>query len=51
MIFDERGYELEDYKFRVVTVYGHNKQMLAYIMDVNNHYSFIVDVEWLELVS
>ena len=50
MIFDERGYELEDYKFRVVTVYGHKNQILAYIMDVNNHYSFIVDTEWLELV-
>lgn len=51
VIFDERGYELEDYRFRVVTVTKHKNQTLAYIMDVNNHYSFIVDVEWLELVS
>ena len=50
VIFDERGYELEDYRFRVVTVAKHKNQTLAYIMDVNNHYSFIVDTEWLELV-
>ena len=51
IIFGERDYELEDYRFRVVTVAKHKNQLLAYIMDVNNHYSFIVDVEWLELVS
>lgn len=51
MIFDERGYELENYKFRAVTVYNYKKQTLVYIMDVGNHYGFIVDVEWLELVT
>ena len=51
IIFGERDYELEDYRFRVVTVAKHKNQTLAYIMDVNNHYSFIVDVEWLELVE
>lgn len=50
IIFDERGDELEDYKFRVVTVSKYKNQTLAYIMDVNNHYSFIVNIEWLELV-
>lgn len=50
IIFEECDYELEDYKFRVVTVAKHKNQTLAYIMDVNNHYSFIVDTEWLELV-
>lgn len=51
IIFDERGDELEDYKFRVVTVAKCKKRTLAYIMDVNNHYGFIVDTEWLELVE
>ena len=51
IIFEECDYELEDYKFRVVTVAKHKNQTLAYIMDVNNHYSFIVDTEWLELVE
>ena len=51
IIFSERDYELEDYRFRVVTVAKHKNQTLTYIMDVNNHYSFIVDVEWLELVE
>ena len=51
IIFDDRGDELEDYKFRVVTVAKHKNQMLAYIMDVNNHYGFIVNTEWLELVE
>lgn len=51
IIFGKCDYKLEDYRFRVVTVAKHKNQMLAYIMDVNNHYSFIVDVEWLELVS
>ena len=50
IIFNEHDYELEDYKFRVVTVAKHKNQMFAYIMDVDNHYSFIVDTEWLELV-
>ena len=50
IIFDERGDELEDYKFRVVTVSKYKNQTLAYIMDVNNHYSFIVNTEWLELL-
>ncbi len=51
IIFVEHDYELEDYRFRVVTVAKHKNQMLAYIMDVNNHYSFIVNVDWLELVA
>lgn len=51
IIFNERDYELEDYRFRVVTVAKHKNQTLVYIMDVNNHYSFIVDTEWLVLVS
>ena len=51
IIFNERDYELEDYRFRVVTVAKHKNQTFAYIMDVNNHYSFIVDAEWLELVE
>lgn len=50
IIFIENDYELEDYRFRVVTVAKHKNQTLAYIMDVNNHYSFIVDTKWLELV-
>ena len=37
IIFNERDYELEDYKFRAVTVAKHKNQTLAYIMDVNNH--------------
>lgn len=51
IIFIEHDYELEDYRFRVVTVAKHKNQTLAYIMDVNNHYSFIVDTKWLELVE
>ena len=51
IIFDERGDELEDYKFRVVTATKYKNRTLAYIMDVNNHYSFIVDTEWLELAE
>ena len=50
IIFNERDYELEDYRFRVVTVAKYKNQTLAYIMDVNNHYAFIVNTEWLELV-
>lgn len=50
IIFIEHDYELEDYRFRVVMVAKHKNQTLAYIMDVNNHYSFIVDTKWLELV-
>lgn len=49
-IFGECDYELKDFRFRVVTVAKHKNQTLAYIMEVNNHYSFIVDTEWLELV-
>ena len=53
-IFNENEYknryELEDYKFRVVTMAKYKNQTLAYIMDINNHYSFIVDTEWLVLV-
>ena len=51
IIFNECEDELEDYRFRVVTVAKHKNQTLAYIMDVNNHYSFIADTEWLELVE
>ena len=51
IIFNEREDELEDYKFRVVTMDKYKNRMLAYIMDVNNHYGFIVSTEWLELVS
>ncbi len=51
IIFVEHDYELEDYRFRVVTVAKHKNRTLAYIMDVNNHYSFIVNVDWLELVA
>ena len=50
IIFNEREDELEDYKFRVVTVAKYKNRTLAYIMDVNNHYGFIVSTEWLELV-
>lgn len=53
VIFNENEYKnryvLEDYKFRVVTVAKHKNQTLAYIMDINNHYGFIVDTEWLVL--
>ena len=51
IIFNECDYELEDYRFRVVTTSKSKNRMLAYIMDVNNHYGFIVDTEWLELVA
>lgn len=51
IIFDERGDELEDYEFRVVTATRYKNRTLAYIMDVNNQYSFIVNTEWLELVA
>ena len=51
IIFNEREDELEDYKFRVVTMDKYKNRTLAYIMAVNNHYGFIVDTEWLELVS
>ena len=51
IIFIEHDYELEDYRFRVLMVAKHKNQMLAYITDVNGHYSFIVNTEWLELVS
>ena len=51
IIFDERGDELEDYEFRVVTATKYKNQTLAYITDVNNRYGFIVDTEWLELVE
>ena len=51
IIFNEREDELEDYKFRVVTVAKYKNRTLAYIMDVNNHYAFIVNTEWLELVE
>ena len=49
IIFNEREDELEDYRFRVVTVAKHKNRTLAYITDVNNHYGFIVNTEWLEL--
>lgn len=48
-IFGECDYELKDFRFRVVTVAKHKNQTLAYIMEVNNRYSFIVDIEWLVL--
>ena len=51
IIFGDRENELEDYKFRVVTVAKYKNRTLAYIMDVNNHYGFIVSTEWLELVE
>ena len=51
IIFGDRENELEDYKFRVVTVNKYKNKTLAYIMAVNKHYSFIVDTEWLELVE
>ena len=51
IIFNEREDELEDYKFRVVTMDKYKNRTLAYIMDVNNHYAFIVNTEWLELVE
>ena len=50
IIFGDRENELEDYKFRVVTVNKYKNKTLAYIMAVNKHYSFIVNTEWLELV-
>ena len=50
IIFGDRENELEDYKFRVVTVNKYKNKTLAYIMSVNKHYSFIVNTEWLELV-
>ena len=49
--FNEREDELEDYKFRVVTVAKYKNRTLAYIMDVNSYYGFIVSAEWLELVE
>ena len=51
IIFGDRENELEDYKFRVVTVNKYKNKTLAYIMAVNKHYSFIVNTEWLELVE
>ena len=51
IIFGDRENELEDYKFRVVTVNKYKNKTLAYIMTVNKHYSFIVNTEWLELVE
>ena len=51
IIFGDRENELEDYKFRVVTMDKYKNRTLAYIMDVNNHYAFIVNTEWLELVE
>ena len=49
IVFNECDYELKDFRFRVVTVAKHKNQTLAYIMEVNNRYSFIVDTEWLVL--
>lgn len=49
VIFGECDYELKDFRFRVVTVAKYKNQTLAYIMEVNNRYSFIVDTEWLVL--
>ena len=51
IIFGDRENELENYKFRVVTVNKYKNKTLAYIMAVNKHYSFIVNTEWLELVE
>lgn len=50
--FDENEceYELENYKFMVTTIAKCKNRTLAYIMNVNNHYGFIVDTEWLELM-
>ena len=51
IIFGDRENELEDYKFRVVTMDKYKNRTLAYIMDVNSYYGFIVSAEWLELVE
>ena len=51
IIFGDRENELEDYKFRVVTVNKYKNKTFAYIMAVNKHYGFIVNTEWLELVE
>ena len=51
IIFNEREDELEGYKFRVVTMDKYKNRTLAYIMDVNNQYAFVVNTEWLELVE
>ena len=57
IIFGDRENELEDYKFRVVTVNKYKNKTLAYIMALaildtgNKYYGFIVNTEWLELVS
>lgn len=48
--FYECKYELNDYKFRVLTVAKYKNQMFAYIMDVNGRYGFIVNTELLKLV-
>lgn len=49
--FSECEYELYHYRFRVLMVAKYKNQVLAYITDVNGHYGFIVDTEWLELAS
>ena len=57
IIFGDRENELEDYKFRVVTVNKYKNKTLAYIMAVaildtgNKYYGFIVNTEKLELVE
>ena len=57
IIFGDRENELEDYKFRVVTVNKYKNKTLAYIMALaildtgNKYYGFIVNTEWLELVE
>ena len=56
IIFGDRENELEDYKFRVVTVNKYKNKTLAYIMALaildtgNKYYGFIVNTEKLELV-
>lgn len=49
--FDPRDRTLETRNFKVLNVGKCKNQTLVYIMDANNHYSFIVDAEWLELVA
>lgn len=48
--FDPRDRILEARDFEVFVRGEYRNQTLAYIIDINNQYGFIVDTEWLELV-
>lgn len=49
--FNPRDRMLEAYDFDVFARGESKNQTLAYIIDMDNQYGFIVDTEWLELVE